>query len=191
MAKQAKMVVDKAFSISKIDKRIYGSFIEHLGRAVYDGIYQPGHPLSNADGFRKDVIDLVKELDVPIVRYPGGNFVSNFYWEDSVGPVEERPHRLELAWKSLEKNEVGLHEFKKWAAAANSEVMMAVNLATFWNTATIRAEPNTVISVSNTDRKIHTDSKHGASETKWTVRGRSVTRLWMSTEDWQKKQPKQ
>lgn len=78
MAKQAKMVVDKAFSISKIDKRIYGSFIEHLGRAVYDGIYQPGHPLSNADGFRKDVIDLVKELDVPIVRYPGGNFVSNF-----------------------------------------------------------------------------------------------------------------
>ena len=90
MAKQAKMVVDKAFSISKIDKRIYGSFIEHLGRAVYDGIYQPGHPLSNADGFRKDVIDLVKELDVPIVRYPGGNFVSNFYWEDSVGPVEER-----------------------------------------------------------------------------------------------------
>ena len=130
MAKQAKMVVDKAFSISKIDKRIYGSFIEHLGRAVYDGIYQPGHPLSNADGFRKDVIDLVKELDVPIVRYPGGNFVSNFYWEDSVGPVEERPHRLELAWKSLEKNEVGLHEFKKWADAANSEVMMAVNLGT-------------------------------------------------------------
>lgn len=130
MAKQAKMVVDKAFSISKIDKRIYGSFIEHLGRAVYDGIYQPGHPLSNADGFRKDVIDLVKELDVPIVRYPGGNFVSNFYWEDSVGPVEERPHRLELAWRSLEKNEVGLHEFKKWADAANSEVMMAVNLGT-------------------------------------------------------------
>lgn len=198
MAKQAKMVVDKAFSISKIDKRIYGSFIEHLGRAVYDGIYQPGHPLSNADGFRKDVIDLVKELDVPIVRYPGGNFVSNFYWEDSVGPVEERPHRLELAWKSLEKNEVGLHEFKKWADAANSEVMMAVNsnkrnhracnLLEYCNP---RAEPNTVISVSNTDRKIHTDSKHGASETKWTVRGRSVTRLWMSTEDWQKKQPKQ
>ena len=95
MAKQAKMVVDKAFSISKIDKRIYGSFIEHLGRAVYDGIYQPGHPLSNADGFRKDVIDLVKELDVPIVRYPGGNFVSNFYWEDSVGPVD-RPFLFSL-----------------------------------------------------------------------------------------------
>ena len=166
MAKQAKMVVDKAFSISKIDKRIYGSFIEHLGRAVYDGIYQPGHPLSNADGFRKDVIDLVKELDVPIVRYPGGNFVSNFYWEDSVGPVEERPHRLELAWRSLEKNEVGLHEFKKWADAANSRVMMqsiweqeeSQMHAIFWNTVTILAEPNTVIFVLNTDRRIHMDS---------------------------------
>lgn len=199
MAKQAKMVVDKAFSISKIDKRIYGSFIEHLGRAVYDGIYQPGHPLSNADGFRKDVIDLVKELDVPIVRYPGGNFVSNFYWEDSVGPVEERPHRLELAWRSLEKNEVGLHEFKKWADAANSEVMMAVNLGTRGITDACnlleycnhQVEPNTVISVSNTDRRIHTDSKPGALGMKWTVHGRSVTRLWMSMEDWQKRQPKQ
>lgn len=124
------MLIDKSFKISEIDNRIYGSFIEHLGRAVYDGIYQPGHPLSNADGFRTDVIDLVKELNVPIVRYPGGNFVSNFYWEDSVGPVEERPHRLELAWRSLEKNEVGLHEFSKWASAAGADVMMAINLGT-------------------------------------------------------------
>ena len=130
MAGKAKMVVDKAFSIAPIDKRIYGSFIEHLGRAVYDGIYQPGHPLSNADGFRKDVIDLVKELDVPLVRYPGGNFVSNFFWEDSVGPVEERPARLDLAWRTLEPNKVGLHEFSKWAKEANSEVMMALNLGT-------------------------------------------------------------
>ena len=130
MAAKAKMVVDKAFSIADIDKRIYGSFIEHLGRAVYDGIYQPGHPLSDADGFRKDVIELVKELDVPIVRYPGGNYVSNFYWEDSVGPVAERPRRLELAWRSMETNEVGIQEFNKWAKAAGSEVMMALNLGT-------------------------------------------------------------
>lgn len=130
MAKRAKMVLDKAFSIAPIDERIYGSFIEHLGRAVYDGIYQPGHPLSNGEGFRRDVIELVKELDVPIVRYPGGNFVSSFCWEDSVGPVQERPHRLELAWKSLEKNEVGLHEFSRWAKAADTQVMMAVNLGT-------------------------------------------------------------
>lgn len=128
--KRAEMIIDKAFKISEVDKRIYGSFIEHLGRAVYDGIYQPGNPLSDEDGFRKDVIDMVKELDVPIVRYPGGNFVSNFFWEDSVGPVESRPARLDLAWRSLEKNEVGLNEFSKWAKKADTEVMMAVNLGT-------------------------------------------------------------
>lgn len=76
--KQAKMIIDKAFKVSEVDKRIYGSFIEHLGRAVYDGIYQPGNPLSDEDGFRTDVLNMVKELNVPIVRYPGGNFVSNF-----------------------------------------------------------------------------------------------------------------
>ena len=130
MSRRAKMVLDKEFQISKIDERIYGSFIEHLGRAVYEGIYQPGHPAADADGFRQDVVQLVKELNVPIIRYPGGNFVSNFYWEDSVGPVEERPHRLELAWRSLEKNEIGLNEFSKWAKQVNSQVMMAVNLGT-------------------------------------------------------------
>lgn len=130
MTKKAKIIIDKDFQISKIDKRIYGSFIEHLGRAVYDGIYQPGHPKSDENGFRKDVIDLVRELNVPIVRYPGGNFVSSFIWEDSVGPVEKRPRRLDLAWYSLEKNEVGLHEFSQWTKAAGSEMMMAVNLGT-------------------------------------------------------------
>ena len=82
------MILDRAFQISRIDERIYGSFIEHLGRAVYGGIYQPGHPAADSCGFRQDVVQLVKELNVPIIRYPGGNFVSNFYWEDSVGPVE-------------------------------------------------------------------------------------------------------
>ncbi|MFR5337179.1 MAG: alpha-N-arabinofuranosidase, partial [Blautia producta] len=130
MSRRAKMVLDKEFQIAPIDKRIYGSFIEHLGRAVYEGIYQPGHPAADENGFRQDVVQLVKELDVPIIRYPGGNFVSNFYWEDSVGPVSERPHRLELAWRSLEKNEIGLNEFSKWAKQVNSEVMMAVNLGT-------------------------------------------------------------
>jgi Alpha-L-arabinofuranosidase len=130
MQKKAKMIVDKEFKISEIDKRIYGSFIEHLGRAVYGGIYQPGHTSADEQGFRKDVMELVKELNVPIIRYPGGNFVSNFFWEDSVGPVEERPKRLELAWRSLETNEIGLNEFSKWTKAVGSEVMMAVNLGT-------------------------------------------------------------
>ena len=102
MGKTAKMVIDKDFQVSQVDERIYGSFIEHLGRAVYDGLYQPDSPLSDENGFRRDVMEMVKELNVPIIRYPGGNFVSNFYWEDSVGPVDQRPRRLELAWRSLE-----------------------------------------------------------------------------------------
>ena len=130
MAEKAKMIVDKDFRISKIDKRLYGSFIEHLGRAVYNGIYQPGHPSADEEGFRKDVLELVKELDVPIIRYPGGNFVSNFYWEDSVGPKDQRKKRLDLAWRTLETNEFGINEFTKWCKKANSEVMMAVNLGT-------------------------------------------------------------
>ena len=128
--KKASMTVDKDFAVGEIDKRIYGSFIEQLGRAVYDGIYCPGHPLADENGFRTDVIDLVKKLRVPIVRYPGGNFVSNFFWEDSVGPVAERPHRLELAWRSLEENKIGLNEFAAWAKKADTDVMMAVNLGT-------------------------------------------------------------
>src|SRR5574344_636850 len=128
MSGKAKMIVDKEYKISRIDKRMYGSFIEHLGRAVYNGIYQPGHPGADEDGFRKDVLELVRELDVPIVRYPGGNFVSNFYWEDSVGPRGDRKKRLDLAWRTLETNEFGINEFTKWCKKANSEVMMAVNL---------------------------------------------------------------
>ena len=130
MTRQAKMVIDKDFKISRIDKRIYGSFIEHLGRAVYGGIYEPDHFSADGNGFRKDVMELVKELNVPIIRYPGGNFVSNFFWEDSVGPVESRPKRLELAWRSLETNEIGLGEFSKWTEEVGSEIMMAVNLGT-------------------------------------------------------------
>jgi len=128
--KYANMIIDKEFQISKIDKRIYGSFIEHLGRAVYTGIYQPGHPSADENGFRKDVLELVRNLNVPIIRYPGGNFVSTLDWEDTVGPVSQRPKRLDLAWRSLETNEFGLNEFAKWAKAAGSDVMMAVNLGT-------------------------------------------------------------
>ena len=128
--KNAKMILDKDFVIGKVDKRLYGSFIEHLGRAVYGGIYEPGHPEADEQGFRKDVIALVKEMGVPLVRYPGGNFVSGFNWEDSVGPRENRPKRLDLAWFTTETNEVGLHEFSDWAKAADSEVMYAINLGT-------------------------------------------------------------
>ena len=128
--KKASVTLDKAYQIGRIDPRIYGSFIEHLGRAVYGGIYEPGHPLADEKGFRKDVIEMVRKLNVTVVRYPGGNFVSGFNWEDSVGPVSERPKRLDLAWFTTETNEVGLHEFADWAAKCDSQVMYAINLGT-------------------------------------------------------------
>ena len=128
--KNAKIALDRDYVISRIDPRIYGSFIEHLGRAVYGGIYEPGHPLADEQGFRKDVLEKVRALGVPVVRYPGGNFVSGFNWEDSVGPAESRPKRLDLAWFTTETNRVGLHEFADWAKKAGSEVMYAINLGT-------------------------------------------------------------
>lgn len=127
---KAKMILDKDFKIGKVDERIYGSFVEHLGRAVYEGIYEPDHPLADEMGFRKDVIHLVKELQVPLVRYPGGNFVSGYNWEDGVGPVDERPKRLDLAWRTTESNIIGTNEFMQWANKVNAEVNMAVNLGT-------------------------------------------------------------
>ena len=128
--KQAKIILDKDYRVSRVDERLFGSFIEHLGRAVYGGIYEPGHPLADDLGFRTDVIEAVKKLGVPIVRYPGGNFVSGFHWEDSVGPVANRPKRLDLAWFTTETNEVGLHEFARWADRAGAEMMYAINLGT-------------------------------------------------------------
>ena len=127
---KAKIIANKNFTVGQIDRRIYGSFIEHLGRAVYGGIYEPNHPTADGYGFRTDVIELVKKLNVPIVRYPGGNFVSGYNWEDGTGNKSKRPHRMDLAWSAIETNEVGIDEFQEWAKRANSEVMMAVNLDT-------------------------------------------------------------
>lgn len=128
--KKAQIIIDKYFLTGKVDKRIFGSFIEQLGRAVYEGIYQEGSPLSDEQGFRKDTLELVRELQVPIVRYPGGNFVSGFKWEDSVGPKNLRPARPELAWGVIENNHFGLDEFVDWAKKADTDIMMAVNLGT-------------------------------------------------------------
>ena len=128
--KTARMIMDKDYAIATVDKRIYGSFIEHLGRAVYGGIYEPGHPTADAQGFRRDVAKLVRKLGVPVIRYPGGNFVSGFNWEDSVGVRGARPKRLDLAWFTTETNEVGLHEFANWMQQVDSEIMYAVNLGT-------------------------------------------------------------
>jgi alpha-N-arabinofuranosidase len=124
------MVIDPAFKVADVDERMYGSFVEHMGRAVYGGIYEPGHPSADGDGFRGDVLELVRELGVSVVRYPGGNFVSGYDWEDGVGPRERRPRRLDLAWHSLEPNEIGTDEFMRWAGRAGVQPMLAVNLGT-------------------------------------------------------------
>ena len=128
--KKASVSLNFKSRISDIDNRIYGSFIEHLGRAVYEGIYQPGNRNSDSDGFRTDVLELVKKLNVPIVRYPGGNFVSGYNWEDGVGPKDKRPVKLDLAWFTTETNEFGMQEFDAWLKKAGAEMMMAVNLGT-------------------------------------------------------------
>ncbi|WP_127144564.1 alpha-N-arabinofuranosidase [Pelagibacterium montanilacus] len=125
---KATATAHRDFTISTIDNRIYGAFLEHLGRAIYSGIYEPNHPTANADGMREDVIDLVRELDVPVVRYPGGNFVSAYNWEDGIGPRQDRPVRLDLAWHTSESNEVGIHEFADWCQSVGTEMMLAVNL---------------------------------------------------------------
>ena len=109
---KAKLIINKDFTVGEIDNRIYGSFIEHLGRAVYNGIYEPSHPTADDMGFRKDVLEMVKQLNIPIVRYPGGNFVSGYNWEDGIGPKEKRPRRAELAWHVIETNEVGMMNSK-------------------------------------------------------------------------------
>jgi alpha-L-arabinofuranosidase len=127
---QGRMVLDPDFAIGRVDRRLFGSFVEHMGRCVYGGVFEPGHPTADEHGFRRDVLDLVRELGPTVVRYPGGNFVSGYRWEDGVGPVSERPLRLDLAWRSLEPNTFGLHEFMTWAELAGVEPMLAVNLGT-------------------------------------------------------------
>jgi len=112
------------------DRRLLGSFLEHLGRAVYTGVYEPGSPLADASGFRTDVIGEVRELGVPVVRYPGGNFVSGYDWLDGVGPKSERPTVLERAWNSLETNQFGTNEFVDWCRAAGTEPLLGMNFGT-------------------------------------------------------------
>jgi alpha-N-arabinofuranosidase len=126
----ARLTLNPAFTVGPVRRATFGSFVEHLGRCVYTGIYEPGHASADANGFRGDVLELVRELGVSTIRYPGGNFVSAYRWEDGVGPVDERPTRLDPAWHSLETNAFGLNEFMEWTKASGTEPMMAVNLGT-------------------------------------------------------------
>ena len=124
------MSIDPAFAVGEVDQRVFGSFVEHMGRCVYGGIFEPGHPTAGEDGFRGDVLELVRDLGVTIVRYPGGNFVSGYDWEDGIGPRDSRPRRIDLAWRSIETNQVGTDDFLAWARRAEVEPMLATNMGT-------------------------------------------------------------
>ena len=128
--KKAKVILDKDFIISEIDEKVFSSFVEPLGRCVYGGLYEPDHPSSNEDGFRQDIMEYIRPLNLTLNRFPGGNFTSTYRWEDGIGPKEKRPRRVEVAWQCIETNEFGLDEFAKWSHQNNSDVMMTVNLAT-------------------------------------------------------------
>lgn len=122
--------VDPRNVVAPVSRLTFGAFVEHMGRCVYDGLYEPGHPSADEHGFRRDVIDLVRELGVSTIRYPGGNFVSGYRWEDGVGPREDRPARRDLAWRSIETNQIGVDEFATWCGLVGGEMMLAVNLGT-------------------------------------------------------------
>lgn len=124
------ITLDTNFRIGEIDRRIFGGFLEHLGRAVYEGVYDPGSPLADARGFRTDVIAALKRLAMPVMRYPGGNFVSAYNWTDGIGPRKSRPRRPEFAWSSIESNQFGTDEFMQWCKQLGTAPMMAVNLGT-------------------------------------------------------------
>lgn len=127
---EAKITCNKNFTIGEIDSRLYGSFLEHMGRVIYQGVYEPGHACADEEGFRKDVLRAVRDMGVTAVRYPGGNFVSAYHWEDGVGPREKRPRKIDLAWKAVETNEFGTDEFIHWAKKAQVQPIFTVNLGT-------------------------------------------------------------
>jgi alpha-N-arabinofuranosidase len=125
-----RIVVDPARQIGKLDRRVFGGFIEHLGRCIYGGIYDEGSPLSDDRGFRKDVLGLLRDLRLSVLRYPGGNFVSNYHWADGIGPVDARPVRPELAWGGTESNRFGTDEFLSYCAELGVEAYICLNMGT-------------------------------------------------------------
>jgi len=122
--------LDSRRVLPALDRNIFGSFLEHLGRAIYEGIYDPNSKFADANGFRKDVLEEIQKLQVPIIRYPGGNFVSGYHWLDGVGPKQERPKVLDKAWNSLETNQFGINEFLLWCKAVGTQPLLGLNLGT-------------------------------------------------------------
>lgn len=130
LLKQATVTIHPDYKIGKVEKRLFGAFLEPIGNWVYGGIYNPKHPTSDEMGFRKDLIEAIKEFDLPAVRFPGGNWVSGWDWKDSIGPLENRKVQLDLAWFQIEPNIIGHDEYIEWTKRVNTEPMYTINLGT-------------------------------------------------------------
>ena len=184
MSRQARLVLDPAFPVGSVDPRLFGSFVEHVGRCVYTGIYEPGHPAADADGLRTDVLDLIRELGVTVIRYPGGNFVSGYDWEDGIGPADQRPVRRDPRGGPSRPTSSASASSCRSSARSGAEPMLAVNLGTrgmaegrpaAWSTPTIRVAPRAPTCAPATAARIPTASACGAWGTRWTAPGRSAT----------------
>ena len=180
---RARVTLDRDFIVGEVPRRLFGSFVEHMGRCVYTGIYEPGHPTADEQGFRRDVLDLVKELGATVIRYPGGNFVSGLRLGGRRRPGRDRPRRLDGAWHTVETNAFGLHEFVDWSRVAGVEVMEAVNLGTRGRrrgprARRVRQPPRRHRAVgprgARTATTTRSTSSCGAWATRWTARGRSA-----------------
>jgi alpha-N-arabinofuranosidase len=130
MAEQARIDIDLERTRGRVDQRIFGGFIEHLGRCIYGGVYEPGSPRSDDRGFRRDVLDAARGLRVQVLRWPGGNFVSGYHWTDGVGPVDRRPRRLDIAWHAEEPNTFGTDEFIAYCRELGAEPYICLNMGT-------------------------------------------------------------
>jgi len=121
---------NKDYEIGKISNHLFGSFIEHMGSVIYSGIYEPNHKLADDNGFRQDVLEMARDLELGCLRYPGGNYTSAYNWEDTIGTKEDRKVKLDIAWQGIESNEFGLHEFIEYATCLNTDVIFTLNLGT-------------------------------------------------------------
>ena len=171
-----RVYLDPRRTVAPLDRNLFGSFLEHLGRAIYEGIYDPGSKLSDSNGFRKDVMDEVRQMGVPIIRYPGGNFVSGYNWLDGVGPKQDRPRVLDKAWNSLNTNQFGTDEFMAWCKAVGTQPLdgfepwdwdTGSRLRRWWSIAMSRREPGGATCGASTDTPIHTERNTGASVMRW------------------------
>lgn len=127
---ETKVMIRQNFTVGEVSPRLFGSFVEHMGSVIYNGIYEPGHQKADENGFRLDVLELVKNLDLGVIRYPGGNFTSGYDWQDTIGPVEGRPQKIDLAWRGIEPNTFGIHEFFNWMSHLDAEAIFTINLGT-------------------------------------------------------------